>query len=223
MANFYYNEYPMYCELSNSKISEVYQCQPSPIEQELRNFYKAHPNIYEYKDMTFIYLNTKKDIEFKFISDFRKINQKENDNILKTKSLKLSGTITNFIHRANNVVVSCSFCGKRVDDSHFLNCCGIPKLSFKLIIDIKDCSGHMLLDLYGKNAENFLEMTPGEYRESTTNPSSGAFMSSWPSRRGAYMCMYPSQRAPVPRSSASRMPMVPYCKFAASRLNLPSP
>ena len=163
MADFYYNEYPMYCELSNSKISEVYQCQPSPIEQELRNFYKAHPNIYEYKDMTFIYLNTKKDIEFKFISDFRKINQKENDNILKTKSLKLSGTITNFIHRANNVVVSCSFCGKRVDDSHFLNCCGIPKLSFKLIIDIKDCSGHMLLDLYGKNAENFLEMTPGEY------------------------------------------------------------
>lgn len=163
MADFYYNEYPMYCELSNSKISEVYHCQPSLIEQELKKFYKAHQNIYEYKDMNFVYLNTKKEIEFKFVSDFRKVNQKENDDILKGKSMKLSGTITNFIHRSNNVVLLCSFCGKRVDDSHFFNCCGIPKLSFKLIIEIKDCSGHMLLDLYGKNAEEFLKMTPGEY------------------------------------------------------------
>ena len=163
ITNFYYNEYPTYCELSNSKISEVYHCQPSPIEQEMKDFYKAHPYIYEYKDMNLIYLSTRKEIQIKFASDFKKGNQKENDNLVKGKIIKLFGTITNFLHRACNVALFCSFCGKKVDDSHFFNCCGIPKLSFKLCIEIKDCSGHIYSDLYGKIAEEFLKMSPEEY------------------------------------------------------------
>ena len=163
MTSFYYNEYPVYCELSNSKISEVYLCHQSPMEQELKEFYKAHPNVYEYKDMNLLYLNTKKDIPIKFASDIKNANKKENDNLAKNKCIKLFGTITNFIHRASNVASICSFCDKKVDDSHFFICCGIPKLSFKLFIEIKDCSGHIYSDLYGKIAEEFLKMSPEEY------------------------------------------------------------
>ena len=163
MANFYYNEYPIYCDLGNSKISEVYHCHQSPIFQELKEFYKVHPNIYEYKDMNLLYLNSRKDIQFKFTSDFKNANKKENDNLIKGKYIKLFGTITNFLHRACNVSLICSFCDKKVDDSHFFICCGIPKLSFKLFFEIKDCSGHIYCDLHGKIAEEFLKMSPEEY------------------------------------------------------------
>ena len=163
MSNFYYNEYPIYCELSNSKISQIYLCEQSPIEQELKEFYKAHPNVYEYKDMNLLYLNQRKDIPTKFATDFKKTNKKENDNLVKGKCIKLFGTITNFLHRACNVSLICSFCDKKVDDSHFFICCGIPKLSFKLCIEIKDCSGHIYSDLYGKTAEEFIKVSPEEY------------------------------------------------------------
>ena len=163
MSNFYYNEYPIYCELSNSKISQIYLCEHSPIEQELKEFYKAHPNVYEYKDMNLLYLNQRKDIPTKFATDFKKTNKKENDNLVKGKCIKLFGTITNFLHRACNVSLICSFCDKKVDDSHFFICCGIPKLSFKLCIEIKDCSGHIYSDLYGKTAEEFIKVSPEEY------------------------------------------------------------
>ena len=166
MTDFFYHENLIFNQLSSASISHIYICQSSSKEQEFRNFYKNHPNVYEYKDMNLVYLNSKKDIEHKFIRDLKEENKKEenkNDDDSKYNVIKLYVTITRIIHEKSHVIIKCNLCNKKIDDNHFFNCEGIPKLSFKLRIEIKDCSDTLSIDLYGKSAENLLKMTPDNY------------------------------------------------------------
>ena len=165
LTDFFYHENLIFNQLSSASLSHIYICQPSSTEQEYRNFYKNHPNIYEYRDMNLIYLNSKKDIEHKFIRDFKRESPKEenkNDDS-KYNLIKLYVTITKIVHKRSNVIIKCNLCNKKIEENHFFNCEGIPKLSFKLGIEIRDCSDSLSIELYGKSAENLLKMTPDEY------------------------------------------------------------
>lgn len=163
MTDLVYKENYIFNFLTSSKNTNVFHCQTSPIEQELRKLYKVHPNTYEYKDMNVNYLNSKKDIKFKFISQLNKKAKKENENNSKYEIDKIFGTIINFEHKIGNVKIKCNSCDKIVEDDHFYYCEGIPKLQFTIKIQIKDCSGNLYTDLFGRNAEIFLNITPEEY------------------------------------------------------------
>ena len=163
MTDLVYKENYIFNFLTSSKNSNIFHCQPSPIEQEFRKLYKVHPNTYEYKDMNVNYLNSKHDIKFKFISQLKAKTKKENENNSKYEIDKIFGTIINFEHTKNNIKLKCGFCDKLVEDEHFYYCEGIPKLHFTIKIEIKDCSGHLFTDLFGRNAEIFLNITPEEY------------------------------------------------------------
>ena len=166
MSDIVYRETYIFSELTTLTSSQVFLCQPSPIEEELRNFYKIHPNIYEYMDMNLIYLNANKDIELRFISDFRKeskpVIEKEKKE-LNFNMVKLCACIINVFHQKSNIIKKCVFCNKKVEEDICPNCGRAPKLFAKLTLEIKDSSGHLFIDLLDLKLESFIKMTSEEY------------------------------------------------------------
>ena len=161
--NVFYKEDYIYNELKLTKITKIYHCQTSPIEQELKLFYKGHSNIYEYKDLNVKYLNTKNNIPFKFISEFIKENVNKPEKDTNYSLVKIRGTLLNFIHTKNNIKRRCLLCSKPEENEYCELCGNKTNLSFKFSFEIKDCSGSLLTSLIGLKAELFLKMKPEEY------------------------------------------------------------
>ena len=75
----------------------------------------------------------------------------------------MRGTLINFNHTKSNVCKKCIFCNKKIESDKCIICGKAPKLYFFLTIEIKDFSGHLLINLNGQKAENFSKITPDEY------------------------------------------------------------
>ena len=163
MTYLYYNESSIFNQLVASKRTEVFYCQPSPIQQELTLFYQQHSNLYEYKSMNLVYLHYKKDIQFKFISELIHEKQKGIQNYQNNKPIKICGRVLNCNHRKANVSFFCENCSRKVEVKHFENCKGKQKVILKLFIEIKDCSGKIFIELHEFTAENFLKISANEY------------------------------------------------------------
>lgn len=160
----YYKERSLFNELGASKRTEVLFCQPSPIEQELRKFYQEHSDMYEYKNMNMVYLNSKREIPLKFIADIKnenleRINHGLNDN----QTIKVYGMISNCFHMKENIHIFCKMCNKRVNANHFNSCKGKKTINFNLLLEIRDCSGFLYIKLYELMIENLTKMPLEEY------------------------------------------------------------
>ena len=163
LCNICYKENYIYNFLSVNKKTQIYYCQPSPYEQELKNFYEEHPNIYEYKELNFKFLNSKKDIPLKTIYEFKKDYENQHQNNSKNIFIKIRGILFNFLHKKSNVSKKCIFCNKKIESEKCDICGNIPKLYFYFKLEIKDHSGHLLIDFFGQKAEMFLRISPEEY------------------------------------------------------------
>ena len=163
LRNIIYHERSIFNELSSDMITEVYNCLPSPIEQQLKEFYKKHPYSYEYNDMNLAFIRKRKEFEFKFISDLKKEYRKELGESNENKYIKLRAYISNIIHRENNIYLRCDFCNKKVDKAHCLQCGRDSKLYFYIGLEIKDCSGYLYIELFKDKAESLFKMNPEEY------------------------------------------------------------
>ena len=163
LSNICYKENYIHNYLSAYKKTQIYFCQLSPYEQELKHFYEDHPNIYEYKELSFKYLNSKKDIPLKLISEFKKEYENQNQNNSKITVIKIRGIILNFSHKKSIVSKKCIFCNKKIESEKCDVCGNIPKLYFYFKLEIKDCSGHLLIDFFGSKAEMFLRISPEDY------------------------------------------------------------
>lgn len=156
----YYNNY----ELNSLGITEIFSYNNPEKENELYNFYKKHPEIREYKNISYVVLNSNPNIKYKFIRDFiDNYNLEYNENNNNNKIVKISGIVENLNHRENNYYLGCAYCNKKIEKI-CPNCnTDKSKLVFIFNIRIKDCSDYLWIEFYDEIAEDFLGITADYY------------------------------------------------------------
>ena len=157
----YYN----YFDLHSNSISQILNCEDPQKKEELKQFYKIHPNINEYQDMNFIFLNSQENIKYKFINIFIEDYIKEYSADTNYSTIvKLNGTVINFFHKESNLYEGCFFCGKKFENKCPTCLTDKKKLIFIYNVKIKDCSDYLWIDFIGEIGENFLGISPEDYR-----------------------------------------------------------
>ena len=129
----------------------------------LRKFYHNHQKSEEYKDINYIELESRKDIQNKFIIDYLNEYEKE-QKINPFKLVKINAIVMEIEHSYENVFSGCKSCYKKFDD--ICPTCNTynKKLYFDFIIKIGDCTNYMWVQLFGETAENFLGISPEDYQ-----------------------------------------------------------
>ena len=158
-----YRQWNNYYELYSLLISKIEYADNTERGKALKKFYYNHQRNEDYKDLNFVELDNKKDIQQKFIDDFLDEFRKESKQIY-FSLYKINGIVTNIEHKDENVFSGCKFCCKRFED--ICPTCNSyhKKLYFDFRIKIKDCSNFLWIHFFGENAENFLGITPEEYQ-----------------------------------------------------------
>ena len=166
ISNIKFKEYFNNYELNSLIFTEViiynYNKQR---ERDLKNFYIKHPNINEYKDISYSILYSNPLTEYKFIYDYRNnynIDYLENNN---KRLFKISGYIYNIFHRESNLYLGCLYCNKKFEKMCPYCLTDKTKLIMTLNILIIDCSDYLWVELFDEIAEYFFEISPIYYEK----------------------------------------------------------
>ena len=129
----------------------------------LRKFYHNHQKSEEYIDINYVELESRNDIQNKFIFDFLDDFEKE-QKLNPFKLVRINATVLEIEHSYENVFSGCKSCYKKFDD--ICPTCNThnKKLYFDFIIKIGDCTNYMWVQLFGETAENFLGISPEDYQ-----------------------------------------------------------
>ena len=160
-----FHKYINYYNLNCNNCTEIGPCDDQQREKELKDFYNKHPYPYEYKDISYVILNSLKNIQFKFLQDTKDdyILEYNGSNYNMQKLIKINGTIINFNHNETNFYECCVFCNKKYEDV-CPNCLiDRKKLIVVLNVEISDCTGNLWIEFSGEIAENFIGTNVEEY------------------------------------------------------------
>ena len=166
ISNIKFKEYFNNYELSSLAFTEiVIYNENKRRERELKNCYIKHPNINEYKDISYSILYSNPLTEYQFIYDYRNnfnTDYLENNN---KRLFKISGYIYNIFHRENNLYLGCLYCNKKFEKMCPYCLTDKTKLIMILSILIIDCSDYLWVELFDEIAEDFFEVTPVYYEK----------------------------------------------------------
>ena len=159
-----YKLYYNYYELNSIFFSKIEYYGETNLGKSLKKFFREHHKLDDYKDMSFVELNSDKNIQGIFISDFYDDYNEEMKKLISNKLAKIDGTVVDIEHSETNVFSGCKNCYIKFDD--VCPTCGMhfKKLYFDYIIKIVDCSNYLWINLFGEIAENFLGIKPEEYQ-----------------------------------------------------------
>ena len=159
-----YKLYYNYYELNSIFFSKIEYYGETNLGKSLKKFFREHHKLDDYKDMSFVELNSDKNIQSIFISDFYDDYNEEMKKLISNKLAKIDGTVVDIEHSETNVFSGCKNCYIKFDD--VCPTCGMhfKKLYFDYIIKIVDCSNYLWINLFGEIAENFLGIKPEEYQ-----------------------------------------------------------
>ena len=157
----YYNTY----DLSSISLSEIQPCDDEKKLKELKDFYNKHQNIYEYKDINFVNLNSQINIENKFITEFKEDCNLQSDEIDNEKLVKINGTIIDFADNENGVYEGCFFCNKKMEEECQICLNKRKKIIFLFHVQIIDCTDFLWLEFLGDIGENFFGISPINYQK----------------------------------------------------------
>ena len=166
---FKYKKYYNIYDLNSMAISQILPCDDKEKEKELKEFYKKHQNINEYKAINYLALNSQDNINFKFIKNLIEnysLEFNENNNI---KLIKITGTVINIYLSESNYYEGCIFCNKK-----FIEVCPTcltdeKKSIFAFYVQIFDCSENIWIEFYGDIAEHFLGINVEDYKKLIKN------------------------------------------------------
>ena len=163
LKDFKYRQWIYYHELNSSFASKILFDKGTKQGKDLKKFFYNHQKIEEYKDLNFEELDSKNDIQIKFINDF--LNEfGEDKKIYSFQLIKINGTVETIEHGDGNVFSGCKFCCKKFEDI-CPNCNSYnKKLYFDFRVKIADCSNHLWVHFFGEIAENFMGISPEEYQ-----------------------------------------------------------
>jgi len=163
LKDFKYRQWMYYHELNSSFASKILYDNGTKQGKDLKKFFYNHQKIEEYKDLNYEELDSRKDIQNKFINDF--LNEfGEDKKIYSLPLIKIKGMVEMIEHGDENVFSGCKFCYKKFDDI-CPNCNSYnKKLYFNFSVKIADCSNHLWVHFLGESGENFFGITPEEYQ-----------------------------------------------------------
>lgn len=166
ISNILFNEYFYNYHLNSIMFTKIIIYNDNnQREKELKNFYIKHPNIREYKDISYSILYSNPLTEYKFIYDYRdnyNIDYLENNN---NNFFEISGYIYKISHRGSNLYLGCLYCNKKFEKMCPSCMTDKTKLIMMLNVLIIDCSDYLWIELYNEVAEDFLEVSPEYYEK----------------------------------------------------------
>ena len=157
----YINSY----EINSFSLTEILTCNDEQKLKELKDFYKVHPNVNEYKDMNYILLNSQQNIKFKFLYNFVDDYILEYNESNNSQLIKINGTVINFLHRESNYYEGCIFCNKKFENICPACLTDKKKLVFIFNVQIIDCSDYLWIEFFGEIAENFIGISVEDYQK----------------------------------------------------------
>lgn len=159
-----------YFELNSNNITQILSCDDPQKKEELKQFYKEHPNVCEYQDMNFVVLNSQINIKYKFINSYIEDYILEYNNETDySKVVKINGTVTYFFNKESNLYEGCFYCGKKCEGKCLTCLTDKKRLIFVFNVKIKDCSDYLWIDFIGEIGENFLGISPENYQKLLKN------------------------------------------------------
>ena len=159
-----YKQWIHYYELNSSFLTQILFFSETKKGKALKKFYQSHQKIEEYKDINFVELDKRNDIQTKLIKEFLIDYDEEMKKINTYKLAKINGIVMGIEHGDSNVFSGCKYCYKKFDDICPICNTYNKKLYFDFQIKIGDCSNYMWIQLFGESAENFLGISPEEYQ-----------------------------------------------------------
>jgi hypothetical protein len=159
-----YKQWIHYYELNSSFLTQILFFSETKKGKALKKFYQSHQKIEEYKDINFVELDKRNDIQTKLIKEFLIDYDEEMKKINTYKLAKINGIVMGIEHGDSNVFSGCKYCYKKFDDICPVCNTYNKKLYFDFQIKIGDCSNYMWIQLFGESAENFLGISPEEYQ-----------------------------------------------------------
>ena len=159
-----YKQWIHYYELNSSFLTQILFFSETKKGKALKKFYQSHQKIEEYKDINFVELDKRNDIQTKLIKEFLIDYDEEMKKINTYKLAKINGIVMGIEHGDINVFSGCKYCYKKFDDICPICNTYNKKLYFDFQIKIGDCSNYMWIQLFGESAENFLGISPEEYQ-----------------------------------------------------------